>query len=128
MSRNPYEPTQNASRLEGYPRINGFRRRHPIWFGGVLGIFVAGIVTLVAVPIYFLRLPGEIIAANILGPAHLICWFFILGDNAHSDEHAVSVGLVPGILFNCAVGFVFGVVIATVNSALRALWRNMRKT
>jgi hypothetical protein len=126
MSRNPYEPIESASDSRGYTRIDSFRRRHPIWFGGVLGIIVAGTLTIVAVPVYFLRLPGKEIATTVLGPAHLICWFFILGDNAHSDEHAVRVGLVPGILVNCAVGFVFGVVLATVNGAVRALWWKMR--
>lgn len=126
MSLNPYEPTQSASQLMAHTRLGGFRRRHPIWFGGVVGAFIAVIFTLVAIPVYFLELPGKEIATDVLSPAYLICWLFILHDNAHSDEHAVLFGLAPGIPFNCAVGFVFGAFLSVVDVAGRSLLRKLR--
>ena len=126
MSRNPYEPPQTAHSLRAYAQIGGFRGRLPIWFVGVAGAFVAVMFTLVAIPVDFLKLPGKELATDDLGPAHLICWFFILGDNAHSDEHAVRVGLAPGILFNSTFGFVFGAILSVVDVAGCALLRKLR--
>lgn len=83
-------------------------------------------LTFTAIPVYFLQLPGKEIAATILAPAHMICWFFILGDNARSDEHALRVGLAPGILFNFALGFVLGAYLSAVDVAGRALMRKLR--
>lgn len=126
MSLNPYEPTQSASQLMAHTRLGGFRRRHPIWFGGVAGAFVAVIFTLVAIPVYFLKLPGKEVAAAILSPAFMFCWCFILGDNARSAEHAVRVGLAPGILFNFTLGFVLGICLSTLDVARRALMQKLR--